>query len=180
MANLEGHEVRLRGQTAGVGIRLNAKLANVRGGLASQSIMNRRGYGQGGLDSGIDSGERGLLDHSTAASNNLLNKSGFTHYPGAPLQVSTKSVLGQTLNKFELGEQSSNKLTQISGIEYYKQHIHGNQQRRLKKYIKDAAGHAPKSKRFIPLSDVAKPSLQGRVKMYMDRLNEEEQREKQR
>ena len=29
-------------------------------------------------------------------------------------------------------------------------------------------------KRFIPLSDVEKPSMQGRVKMYMQRLNEVE------
>ena len=54
--------------------------------------------------------------------------------------MSTGSVLGQTLNKFELGETDKGKLKQISGIEYYKNHIHQNQQRRLKKFIKDAAG----------------------------------------
>ena len=46
--------------------------------------------------------------------------------------------------------------------------------------MKDAAGHAPNSKHFIPLSDVAKPSMQGRVKMYMQKLTEEEQKEKAR
>ena len=50
-------------------------------------------------------------------------------------------------------------MRQISGIEYYRQHIAPNQTRRLRKYMKDAAGHAPNSKNFIPLSDVAKPSM---------------------
>ena len=45
--------------------------------------------------------------------------------------------------------------------------------------MRDAGGHAANSKHFIPLTDVAKPSLQGRVKMYMQRLTDEEQREKQ-
>ena len=96
-----------------------------------------------------------------------MTKSGFTYYPGQPLQVSQDSVLGQTLNKFELGVQDKSKLKQISGVEYYKQHIHYQQQKRLKKYIKDAAGQNPRAKRFIPLTDVAKPSMKGRVKMYM-------------
>ena len=46
--------------------------------------------------------------------------------------------------------------------------------------MKDAAGHTSNSKNFIPLSDVAKPSMQGRVKMYMQKLTEEEQKEKAR
>ena len=44
--------------------------------------------------------------------------------------------------------------------------------------MKDPSGQAPATKRFIPLTDVEKPSMQGRVKMYMQRLNEEEQRGK--
>ena len=83
-------------------------------------------------------------------------------------------MLGQTLNKFELGEIQRSKLTQISGVEYYKQHIHFNQQHRLKKFIKNAAGQSSMQKRFIPLTDVAKPSMKGRVKMYMQKLTDEE------
>ena len=75
-----------------------------------------------------------------------------------------------------MGEQDKNKLKQISGVEYYREHIHPNQQRRLQKYIRDAGGQSLKSKRFIPLTDVAKPSMQGRVKMYMQKLTEEEER----
>lgn len=67
------------------------------------------------------------------------------------------------MNKFELGEHDKGKLTKISGLEYYKQHIHANQQIRLKKYVRDPSGHAPNTKRFIPLTDVEKPSMQGRV-----------------
>ena len=54
---------------------------------------------------------------------NMSKTAGFS-YPGQPLKVSTYSVLGQTLNKFELGEHDKNKLKTISGVEYYKQHIH--------------------------------------------------------
>jgi len=104
----------------------------------------------------------------------MMGKTGFNYYPGQPFKVSTPSVLGQTLNKIELGEQDKRKLRQISGVEYFKAHIHHSQQRRLKKYVKDAAGRAPHCKRFIPLSDVEKPSMQGRVQMYMARLTEEE------
>jgi len=57
---------------------------------------------------------------------NFMNKSGFSYYPGQPLQVSTGSMLGQTINKFEQGEQDSVKLKTQSGVEYYKQHIHFN------------------------------------------------------
>ena len=101
-------------------------------------------------------------------------------YPGQPLKVSHDNVLGQTLNKFELGESDKTKLKSISGIEYYKQHIHESQAIRLKKFVKDAAGHNNKCKNFIPLTDVAKPSMKGRVKMYMQKLTEEQNREKSR
>ena len=110
---------------------------------------------------------------------NPMARSGFT-YPGQPLKVSQDSVLGQTLNKFELGLTDKTKLKSISGIEYYNQHIHENQRKRLKKYVKDAAGHNVKVKDFIPLTDVAKPSMKGRVKMYMQKLTEEANREKSR
>lgn len=60
-----------------------------------------------------------IFDRTTAASNRMT-KSGFTYYPGQPLKVSQESVLGQTLNKFELGEQDKSKLKSISGVEYYK------------------------------------------------------------
>ena len=50
----------------------------------------------------------------------MLNKSGHSHYPGQPLAVGTTNVLGQTLNKFELGEQDSIKLKKKDGVEYYK------------------------------------------------------------
>ena len=163
-----------------MGIRLNPKLANLppmRNGLSSQSnVASKRGMR--GAQSGRESNDH-LYDRTTAASN-PMTKSGFTYYPGQPLQVSQDSVLGQTLNKFELGVQDKSKLKQISGVEYYKQHIHYQQQRRLKKYIKDAAGQNPKAKRFIPLTDVAKPSMKGRVKMYMQKLTEEETKEKNR
>ena len=87
-------------------------------------------------------------------------------------------MLGQTLNKIELGELDKRKLRQISGVEYFKRHIHHSQERRLKKYVKDAAGRAPHCKRFIPLSDVEKPSMKGRVAMYMAKLTEEETKAK--
>ena len=95
------------------------------------------------------------------------------------MKVSQDSVLGQTLNKFELGESDKTKLKSISGIEYYRQHIHDDQALRLKKFVKDAAGHNHKVKNFIPLTDVAKPSMKGRVKMYMQKLTEEQNREKE-
>ena len=97
----------------------------------------------------------------------MMSRSGFTHYPGQPLVISQNSILGQTLNKFELGEYDKSTLKKINGVEYYKQHIHPNQQIRLKKFMKDPSGQAPTTKRFIPLTDVEKPSMQGRVKMYM-------------
>ena len=117
---MEGHEVRLRGQTAGVGIRLNPKLANQygRGGLASQSNVIRR---ENGNKSGSPSyfatqeDERDNDQHFK-----IMNKTGGFAYPGQPLKVSTESVLGQTLNKFELGEVNSSKLKTVSGVEYYK------------------------------------------------------------
>ena len=82
------------------------------------------------------------------------------------------------MNKFENGEQDKNKLKSISGVEYYKQHIHVSQAMRLKRFVKDASGKTPNSKRFVPLTDVEKPSMQGRVKMYMQKLTDEEQRAK--
>mmetsp|Transcript_1559 Transcript_1559/g.2279 ORF Transcript_1559/g.2279 Transcript_1559/m.2279 type:complete len:87 (+) Transcript_1559:324-584(+) len=78
-----------------------------------------------GAYSGRENGDK-LYDRTTATTNPLA-KSGFTYYPGQPLKVSQESVLGQTLNKFELGEQNKSKLRSISGVEYYKQHIHLNQ-----------------------------------------------------
>ena len=61
-----------------------------------------------------------------AGTTNFQSRSGFTHYPGQPLKISQESILGQTLNKFELGEYDRNRLKKISGVEYYKQHIHPN------------------------------------------------------
>ena len=114
-----------RCQTAGVGIRLNPKLANQRGTLASQG---RRAHGsgpKGGLNSSYYvPTEEEELDPSQF---NVMNKTGGLAYPGQPLQVSTASMLGQTLNKFELGEVNTSKLKTISGVQYYKQHIHLNQ-----------------------------------------------------
>ena len=76
-------EYRVRGQTAGVGIRLNPKLSNYgsRGGLVSQSIMNRRGI-QKRVETEAD--EEGS---PRMPKNNLLSKTGFT-YPGQPYQIS--------------------------------------------------------------------------------------------
>jgi len=44
--SLENAEVRLRGQTAGIGIRLNPKLASLSGrsGIVSQSNMTRKPF----------------------------------------------------------------------------------------------------------------------------------------
>ena len=103
-----------RGQTASssVGARLNPKLAN-RGGVdtrvtISSQYVNRREHSYG-------------LDATTVAgTTNAMSRSGFTNYPGQPLKISQDSILGQTLNKFELGEQEKNKLTRISGVQYYK------------------------------------------------------------
>jgi len=59
-----------------------------------------------------------------ADSKMMTSKSGFSHYPGQPFKVGNESVMGQTLNKFELGQQGNSKFKQIDGTEYYKQHIH--------------------------------------------------------
>jgi hypothetical protein len=45
---------------------------------------------------------------------------GFATHSSQALKVSTESVLGQTLKKFELGEHDKSKLKTISGVEYYK------------------------------------------------------------
>ena len=57
-----------------------------------------------------------------------VSKSGITHYPGQPMKVSTDSVLGQTLDKFEMGVQDKKKLHQQDGVEYYNKHIRPNEQ----------------------------------------------------
>lgn len=104
-----------RGQTAGsIGIRLNPKLASqagMRGTITSQ-VMDRRNNSNSAYRD---------ADTTTAAGTTLRSGgNGYTRYPGQPFKVSQESVLGQTLNKFELGEQDKNKLKQISGVEYYK------------------------------------------------------------
>ena len=49
----------------------------------------------------------------------------------------------------------------------------------MAKFIKDPAGIQPKMKNFIPLSEIEKPSVAGRVKIYMDKMaNEEEAKKK--
>lgn len=88
----------------------------MRATITSQ-VMNRNDNSYGFRD----------LDRTTAAGTNIMSRSGFTSYPGQPLKISQESILGQTLNKFELGEYDKNKLKQISGVEYYKQHIHTDQ-----------------------------------------------------
>ena len=50
----------------------------------------------------------------------MMSRSGFNQYPGQPLVISQNSILGQTLNKFELGEYDKSTLKRINGVEYYK------------------------------------------------------------
>ena len=61
------------------------------------------------------------MDRTTAAgtitNNNFMNRSGFSHYPGQPLKISQDSILGQTLNKYELGEVDKSTLKKFSGVE---------------------------------------------------------------
>lgn len=82
-------DVRLRGQTAGVGIRLNPKLAGqlMRNNISSQSNVGGNGkFTMRGAYSGRESQEL-MFDKTTAASH-PMTKSGFTYYPGQPLKVS--------------------------------------------------------------------------------------------
>ena len=122
MDSLEGHKVYPRGQTAGAENRFNKMQQSgawaTRGNVHSQHNVNRNDYKNFNAYSGYGDDR---VDTTTATSQNMvLSKSGFTHYPGQPLKISQESLLGQTLNKFELGEQEKHKMRQISGIEYYK------------------------------------------------------------
>ena len=90
----------------------------VRNGLVSQSGRGGKITTSRGPYSGRESQEV-IIDRTTMAASNM-HKSGFTYYPGQPLKVSQESLLGQTLNKFELGEHNKSKLKSISGVEYYK------------------------------------------------------------
>ena len=116
---LDDVQVRLRGSTAGVGIRLNPKLASK--------------YGRSDVSTNRQREPTNPYDYSQPAttkadSNMKVSKSGITHYPGAPMKVSTNSLLGQTLDKFEMGVQDKKKLHQQDGVEYYNKHIRPNEQ----------------------------------------------------
>ena len=113
MDSLEGHVVYPRGLTAGAENRFNKNKHNQvgawapRGNVHSQHNANRldyKSYNAYGHASGFPDDSR--VDTTTAATSGhmVLSKSGFTHYPGQPLKISHESLLGQTLNKFELGE----------------------------------------------------------------------------
>ena len=104
-------------------MRLNPKLAShggtSRGGLASQALINRNSL-KGGHSYGTEGNDEVEAMMPTQDHVKLMNKTGGFAYPGQPLKVSTASVLGQTLNKFELGEKNSSKLKTFSGNQYYK------------------------------------------------------------
>ena len=74
------NDEKARGKTAAVGIRLNPRLASLgpRSNLASQSNVQRRGISQNYYPEDNTDGR----DITTAATNNFMSKSGFTHYPG--------------------------------------------------------------------------------------------------
>ena len=56
---------------------------------------------------------------------NLKSNLNQTAYPGRPHKLKSNGLLPHTLNALERGEQGKQGLKSISGVDYYRQHIHG-------------------------------------------------------
>ena len=82
------------------------------------------------------------------------------------------------MNNFEIGLTDKKKLASETGNSYFKKHIQSSENNRLQKYRKDASGKSGTMSKYIPLSEIEKPSLSGRVKLYMQKLEEEANEDK--